>query len=49
MCCDDSAMIFSCYPGLWSLLVPDVKSRHYWANPFRPFRAVRLSATARTV
>jgi hypothetical protein len=45
----DRATIFSCYPGLWPLLMPNVRSRHYWANPLRPYRAARLSASARTV
>jgi len=41
--------IFSCYPGLWPLLMPKVRSRHYWANPLRPFRAVRLSSSMRSL
>jgi hypothetical protein len=39
--------IFSTYPGLWPLLTPNVRSRHYWANPLRPYRAARLSSSTR--
>jgi hypothetical protein len=40
--------IFSSYPGLWTVLLPGVRSRYCWANPLRPYRSVRLAASART-
>src|SRR5262249_53067701 len=38
--------IFSCYPGLWAQLLPAIRSHQYRGHPLRPYRAVRLAATA---